>query len=44
MQPLTANNALDCTAIANPDLVNPTIVAETGRDLLTLQEEHRGLW
>ena len=41
---LTANAALDCTAIAKPDLVNPAIVAETRRNLLTLQEEQRGLW
>ena len=44
MQLLTANNALDCTAIAKTDLVNPEIVDKTGHDLLTLQEEQRGLW
>ena len=44
MQLLTANNALACTAIAKPDLVNPLIMAETGRDLFTLQEEQSGLW
>ena len=41
---LTANVALDCMAIAKPDLVNPAIDAKTGRDLLTLQEEQRSLW
>ena len=40
---LIANSTLDCTAIAKPDLVNPAIVAGTSRDLLTFQEEQRGL-
>ena len=44
MQLLNVNAALDCTAIAELDLINPSIMAETGRDLLTLQEEQRGLW
>ena len=44
IQPLTANNALDCTEIAKPDFVNLSIVAETGRNLLTLQEEKHGMW
>ena len=44
MQLLTANDTLDCTAIAKLDLVNPAIVAETGRDFLTLLEEQRRLW
>ena len=44
MRLLTANAALDCTAIAKPDLVNPAIVAKTGRDLLNLQEEQLELW
>ena len=44
MRLLTANAALDCTSIAKTNLVNPAIVAETGRDLLTLQEEQRGMW
>ena len=44
MQLLTANDALNCTAIAKPDLVNLAILADTGRSLLTLQDEQRGLW
>ena len=43
MRLLTASAALVFTAIAKPNLVNPAIVAETGRNLLTLQEEQRGL-
>ena len=39
MQLLTANDALECTAIAKTDFVNLAIMAETGRDLLTLQEK-----
>ena len=44
MRLLTANAALDCTATTKSDLVNPAIVAKTGRDLLNLQEEQLGLW
>ena len=44
MRLLTSNATLDCTTIAKPDLVNPVIVAETGRKLLNLQDKQLGLW
>ena len=38
-------NDLDCSPLAQPSIINPTIIDETkGQELLKLQEEQKTLW